>query len=882
VVRVDVGHRIGRYEIVERIGSGGMGEVYRARDTLLDKTVAIKIIASDFVDDPAAGPRFERERTLSAALEHPHVCRLLDAGQDCGVSYLAMEYLDGESLARRLARGSIRRREALGYAIELADALSYAHSRGVIHRDLKPANVHLSSTGIKVLDFGLAKLRPVTPAANPQADTARLQTTPGTLIGTALYMPPERLAGMEADHRSDVFSFGLVVYEMLAGRRAFHGDSMASLIADIMTADPPRLQLSEEPYEEFEWVIRRCLEKKPDDRWQSMHDVALILRRLGRGEAAPRRQAISRRALAGAAIAAAMVFAGIAVWLPSRGPVDATPLTFNVEPPPGGGFTPTANSVQSPMLAASPDGSSLAYVASGPDGAPQVWVRRFASVPAQPLRGTDDAMFPFWSPDSQSLGFFSRGELKRIDLAGGPPRSLAPAPAPCGGAWSASGVIVFAPLVTGGLKQVPAQGGDVTAASSVDPSLGHTSHRWPRFVGSGSSYLFFARGGQRAGEGIYLGSLEGGSPKLVVRSGFAGEFVPPNQLVYLSDGSLVAQTFDDSTGRISGDPVLLAENVGWSSNYYPAFSVSATGALAYASAAHASELTWFDRSGQTLGKIGGPAAFVDFRLSPDNQHVAVAQTDPRTGRPDLYVFDLKKSTSDRLTSEPASDGTPTWSPDGRALLFRSNREAVHDLYLRGVFDMMPERPFLKSDAAKYPTSWSHDGTILFHSPGVSTGWDVWEAAADGSRQPKPVIQTRFNEAQAQLSPDGRWIAYAADEGSSVDVYVQRFPLDGRRWRISLAGGSDPRWNANGSELLFLSADQWLTSVGVRSHAELQVLPPKRLFKLAAPAVQAPYTSLYDVTSDGTKLLVRVPREDLRSVPLTVVLNGPALESARAR
>jgi Tol biopolymer transport system component len=882
-VRLNEGTRIGRYEILERIGTGGMGEVYRARDTRLDKVVAIKIIASEYADDPEARPRFDRERKLTATLEHPHICHLLDAGHEGGITYFAMEYLKGEPLSDRLARGRIPPREALGYAIEIAEALSYAHSRGVIHRDLKPANVYLTATGVKLLDFGLAKLRPGRPAAGPAGDTAPLiKTTPGTLIGTALYMAPERLEGAEADERTDTFSFGLVLYEMLAGRPAFQGKSMASVIAAVMTAEPPPLPPSRDGNEELEWIVRKCLAKPLDERWQSMRDVATVLRRLaGRGAAArrARREPTARGALAAVAMLAVVVPASVGVWgrFSPAERAAARQVVFRVEPPADGGFRPTANSVQSPMLALSPDGSALAYVASGPDGPAQVWVRYFDDLQPRALRGTEDAMFPFWSPDGRSIGFFADGSLKRVDLTGGPARVLAAAPAPCGGAWSASGIILFAPRVDSGLLRVSEDGGEVVAATRPDSSLGHMSHRWPRFIGDGSQYVYFARSGDQETAGLYLASLDGGAAKLLMKSRFGGEYLPPDRILTVSDGSLLAQPFDRIAGRVSGDPVLLADGIATSTNHYPAFSVSATGALAYASVARASELTWFDRRGQRLSSVAGEGAFVDFRLSPDNRYVAVAEVDQRTGHPDLYLRDLERGTRDRLTSTRVSEGTPTWSPDGLELLFRSNRGTVHDLYRRAAFATEPERPFLQSEWAKYPTSWSRDGrTILFHSLSETTGWDIWAVSADEPGPAAPVIHTRLNEAQAQLSPDGRFVAYTAEENALFDVHLQRFTPGGRRWRISIAGGSDPRWNPDGSELFYVAADRWLMSVRMMGRGQIQPPAPQRLFKMPEVAVLPPYTSLYDVAADGGRFLVRVPREDLRTLPLTIVLNaGPS-------
>jgi Tol biopolymer transport system component len=868
------GIRLGRYEVLGRVGVGGMGEVYRAHDSRLDRTVALKTIGSSFAHDPTAAPRFERERMLTAALEHPHVCRLLDADHEDGISYLAMEYLSGETLAARVARGPIPASEAVEYAIEITDALAYAHERRVIHRDLKPSNVFLTRAGVKVLDFGLATLcRPGTTAATAQEETERLNhTSPGTLIGSALYMAPERLEGAEADERSDIFSFGMVLYEMLAGQPPFHATTAAGVIAAIIAREAPPFAETLAIDAELDWLVRRCLMKLPADRWQSMRDINAVLKRHARRGAVPANHDPRRPHLAIATALMTVAAAGVVGWprvLPSNAPAAPT-VAFRVEPPPRGAFTPTANSVQAPMLALSPDGAALAFVGSGADGTSQIWLRRFDSVTPRALPGTTDAMFPFWSPDSRSVAFFSRGLLKRVDLAGGPPRTLAAAPDACGGAWSPSGVILFAPQVHGGLMHVSAQGGPVTEQTRPDEARGETSHRWPRFIGDGSRFVYFARSTEARDEGIYLATLAKGDARLLVSTSRAGEVGPPNRLLFLSDGTLLARSLDVESGRLQGETVVIADRVGGSSNFYPAFSASATGVVAFAGGASTSELLWFDRSGQHISTAAREAGYVDFRISPDNKYVAVAEIDPRTDHPDLYLLDIARATRERLTSARVTEATPTWSPDSRELLFRSNRGTVHDVYRRDVFNTAPESLFLKSAAAKYPTSWFRR-RVLFHTLADDGQWDVWVTAADGSAAPRPLLQSRFIEAQAQFSPDGEWIAYAAEETPSrFEVYVQHARMAGRRWRISVFGGSDPHWNPGAPELFYVAADGWLTSVAVAATGE----PGRaaRLFRMPDIPLVAPYLSAYDVARDGRHFLVRVPVEDVRTRPVTVLMN----------
>ena len=866
------GARLGRYEVIAPVGAGGMGEVYRARDSRLDKTVALKTIGSSFLQDPTAGPRFERERVLTAALEHPHVCRLLDADHDNGISYLAMEFLNGETLAARIARGPIAASEAIGYAIEIADALSYAHEHRVIHRDLKPSNVFLTRAGVKVLDFGLAKVRPTIAApAAAQQETAQLaNTSPGTLIGSALYMAPERLEGAEADERSDIFSFGLVMYEMLAGQPAFGATTTAGAIAAILATEPPPFPPALAIDEELDWLVRRCLAKAPDDRWQSMRDIKATLKRYARRGALPASHDTRNRGVAAAAVLTMVAAVGVIGWprvIPARA---AAPVAFRVEAPARGAFTPTANSVQAPMLAVSPDGTSLAFVGAGSDGVSQIWIRQFDTVTPRALPGTADALFPFWSPDGRSIAFFSRGLLKRVDLAGGPAQTIAEAHCGCGGTWSSSGVIVFAPTVDGGLMRVSSDGGPVTQQTWPDETRGENSHRWPKFIGDGSKFLYFARSTQTRAEGLYLASLDDREVRFLVNTARGGEFVPPNRILFLSDGALLARPFDLVTGRPQGEPVVIADRVGGSSNFYPGFSASPNGVIAFAGGAATSELVWIDRAGKRLSTAAPEAGYVDFRISPDNRYVAVAEIDPRTDHPDLYLLDVARGTRERLTSARVTEATPTWSPDSRLVLFRSNRGSVHDIFRRNVFDTAPESLFLKSNAAKFPTSWFGD-RVLFHTAGTGTDWDVWVTSASESVMPRPLVRTPFREVQAQFSPDGRWIAYSAEETpSKFEVYIQDASGTGQRWRASLTGGSDPRWSADGSELFFVASDGWLTAVPVAKTGEAGA--PARLFEMPANQLVPPYPSAYDVARDGRRFLVRLPIEDVRTRPLTVLMN----------
>jgi eukaryotic-like serine/threonine-protein kinase len=878
--RLQPGSVLGRYEVIARVGVGGMGEVYRARDPLLDRMVALKTIAAKAILDSASQPRFEQERRIAASLDHPHICRLLDAGHDHGLDYFAMEFLEGESLASQLERGALPVHTALGYAIEIAGALQHAHGHGIIHRDLKPANVFLTPTGAKVLDFGLAKLhhRDHHPTEH-EGDVAALAAThPGTILGSAPYMSPERLQWREGDERSDIFAFGLVFYEMLTGRRAFGGTSAAALIAAIISAEHAPMRLPGAKGDEIEWVVGKCLAKNPNDRWQSSGDLEIVLKRIaGRGLRAV--EPARRRPLAAVAVIVSLLVAllvGMAINPRARNaPPAGGPTAFTVPPPEGGSFTPTEGSIQTAQLALAPDGQTLAFVAAASDGVSELWLRPFDSLLPRPVPGTAGASYPFWSPDGRSIGFFTPGLLRRIDLGGGPARTIASAANGRGATWSRDGVILFAPSTLDVIHRVAASGGAVTEETRMDPSRADNSHRWPFFLPDGRRYLYFARSVADAHEGIYLGSLDSAASTLVVNSGHGGIFVPPHWVLSIAGETLVARAIDHATGQATGDPVPIAERVGGSSNFYAAISASAvSGSIAYASPVLTSGTAWVDRAGKRLGVPIPAGHHVDFQMSPDARALAVATLDPHTGGSDVYVVDLARGTRTRLTSTRATDASPVWSPDGVRLIFRSNRAGVHDLYIRDAHGPAPERVFLRSASAKYPTSWSPDGRfVVFHTRDNETGWDVMLAAADRSAPPRPIVRSAFNEMQGQFSPDGAWLAYSSDESSRTDVYAQSLTPGGPRVQVSMNGGSDPKWRGDGNEVYYIAADGQLTAVSFRPRgATAQPTSPQRLFAMPTPRVSAPYTSAYNVAPDGQRFLVPVPGAPARSRPIIVLLN----------
>jgi eukaryotic-like serine/threonine-protein kinase len=881
-MRLPPGSRLGRYEIVAHVGSGGMGDVYRARDTHLDHQVALKTIAATYAEEPGSQPRFERERRLMAALEHPHICRLLDAGREGDVDYLAMEFLDGESLAHRLTRGPLPVAAAIGYAIEIADALQFAHRQGIIHRDLTPANVFLTRTGAKVLDFGLAKRwREETGARSPArpGDTVPLEATrAGAIVGSAPYLAPERLEGHDADHRTDLFSFGAVLYEMLAGRRAFEGNAP---LAAILSREPPPMGLEHPAAADLEWVLRKCLAKNPDDRWQSMADVHVVLRRLaGSGLAASAPVPRRRGMLVAAALAALLAVAATLAWTASRrtqGGKEAQ-QAWTILPPQGGAFTPTAEIPDTAQLAIAPDGLSLAFVAAGADGIPRVWVRTFESLLSRPIAGTEGAMFPFWSPDSRAIGFFAREMLHRVDVAGGSPQTIAAARSGRGGTWNDDGDILFVPDNTGTVRRVSTARGDVTEVTRLDQARGETSHRWPQFLPDGRRFLYFVRttADFEGHEGIYLGSLNGAPPRLVARTSASAAFLPPNRILFLDGTTLLARAIDLSDGTPTGDPVVVAERVGSSASFYGAVSASQTGVIAYATGGTTSDLVWRARDeGRPMGPPVASGVQVDFRLSPDDGAVAIAELDRETGSTNVSVIDFTRGERRRVTSARGNDASPVWSPDGERIVFRSNREGrMHDLYsanIRGA-DAQGLIQIQTSNTGKYPTSWSRHG-IAFHTGQPDTRWDVLIADPRPGGAVRPFLNTRFEEIQAQFSRDGKWVAYTSNELGKPDVWVSPWGRPRAARQVSLNGGSDPRWRADGAELFYISGAGQLTAVAVRQRGEsVELGRTEELFPIGDAVREAPFASRYDVSLDGKRFLVRELRESVGSTPLNVVLN----------
>jgi eukaryotic-like serine/threonine-protein kinase len=882
---LSAGSRLGPYEIVAPLGAGGMGEVYRAKDTRLERTVAVKVLSSRLSSTAEVRQRFEREAKTISQLSHPHICALYDVGNQDGLEFLVMEFLDGETLADRLARGPLPLEQAIRFGIDIADALDKAHRHGIVHRDLKPGNVMLTKSGVKLLDFGLAKaIAPVTaPGSLTAFPTQAALTQEGAILGTFQYMAPEQLEGHEADARTDIFAFGVVLYEMTTGTKAFAGSTQASLIGSILHQQPPpitSIQPTTPPA--LDRIVQTCLAKDPEERWQSAADVKRELRWIVEGSSAittepPRPRLRERRAWIPWALTAlaVLVAVGTVARYGSRAAPAPAPMRYSI-------VLPDKSAVRA--VAASPDGSRMVFVARDTSGKNLLWIRLRDSLALQALPGTENPSFPFWSPDSRSIGFFADGKLKRVEAAGGPPQTLCDAPINRGGTWNRDGVIVFAPVSDSELYRVSSSGGRPTPLTRLDTSRGETSHRWPLFLPGGRRFLYlvasFARTGEQERMGVYVRSLDSNEEKFLVRANSSMAYSPPGYVLFYRERNLMASPFDLKGLRITGDPLPIAEEIQhYPQTYYAQFSVSENGVLVYQprSSSGVSQLAWFDRTGTETGTLGVPANQSNPRISPDGKRVAVDIVDAQTGNNDIWIYDAAGGIPTRFTSDPAFDNQPIWSPDGRQIFFMSLRSKHPDLYWKSASGAANEELILESDVAKYPTDWSPDRRLLmYRALDPKANFELWTMPVVGDRKPTPFIRANFGVSHGQFSPDGRWVAYNSNESGRWEIYVSSFPGPGGTWRISTAGGSEPRWRRDGKELFYLAPDGKLMGVGVKGGPTFDADPAKPLFQTRLRQhVSSGDMFTYDVAADGQRFLLNTDVGEVTASPLTVVLNWAA-------
>ncbi len=895
------GRRLGPYEILSAIGAGGMGEVYKARDTRLDRIVAIKVLPTHLADRSELRERFEREAKTIASLNHPHICVLYDIGRQDGTDYLVMEYLEGETLARRLLKGSLPIQQVLQYAIEIADALDKAHRKGVTHRDLKPGNIMLTKTGTKLLDFGLAKLKQEAAPANvslSELPTAKDPlTAQGTILGTLQYMAPEQLEDKEVDARTDIFAFGAAVYEMATGQRAFEGKSQASVITAIMSSDPtPMSSLQPMTPPALDRVVKRCLAKEPDDRWQTARDLEVQLNWIAEGgsQAGLPAPALARRkgrervawGIAAASIIAALVLgAGQFLWTTNP----ALPLQADVLPPKDHSFFGSYGS----YFALSPDGKKIAFVASETlTGTRTLWVRSLDSMTAQPLAGTEGALGSFWSPDSKFIGFVTvtgQGRvLEKIDAGGGPVTTLvADAGAMLRGTWGANGIIVFSRGAPEGLSQVSSNGGPISVLTRLDTVHGEGQHRWTFFLPDGRHLLFEvdivdpSHGGM-AYETRVL-DLSTKKQTVLLRADSNAEYAD-GYLLYVQQSNLVAQRFDLSSLTLLGDPNPVAGQVLVSTNAMGAFSASQRGLLAFQGGNGAnSQLVWYTRDGKELGQVGNPGLYTMPSLSPDGTKAAVSLG--QGNKRDIWVYELARSVATRVTVDGLGDNYAVWSGDGTRVVYTGGERGA-GIYSKPASGLgsseLVEQVALGAPtsmgAKAVPNAISPDGKFLvymnFANGATPRLWVHPFALTKPDAKDYPLLGTNFAEAHAQFSPDGHWLAYVSIESGRQEIYVVPFPSLSSKLQISTAGGVQPRWRRDGKEIYYVAPDGKMMAVTVAiTGNSLKPDPPKTLFQTRIVTTTSGYHQ-YDVTADGQKFLIN-SNVDRDPEPITLYANWTA-------
>jgi serine/threonine protein kinase len=841
------GTRLGEYEVQSMLGAGGMGEVYRARDLQLKRDVAIKVLPAFLSSDPDRLRRFEQEATAVAALSHPSILSVFQLGRYQGAPYMVTELLEGETLREHIRRGPMGVRQALEYAVQIALGLAAAHERGIVHRDLKPENLFITRDGrVKILDFGLAK---VMPATTPAATATHLPcvTQPGVVIGTAGYMSPEQVQAQATDHRSDIFSFGAILYEMLTGKRAFEKATPVETMAAILNEDSPSLsspQLAAPPA--LDWLVRACLTKDQEGRWRDAHDLRLELERIRDFE---------------------LQSAGN---LKGRGQEsDAPSIHASLLPPEGCSFLFTGP--HAGPVAVSPDGRKVAFTARRED-TNLLFVRSIDSAAAEPLSGTEGAIFPFWSPDSRSLGFFSDGYLRRIEATGGPPHSLWPAPAGRGGSWNREGTIIFTPTPTDPIYCIPAAGGTPHPVTTLDP-VRITTHRWPCFLPDGRHFLYFGGHPVLSG-GVYVGCLDGNKHKPILQGYLNVAYAPTGFLLFVRDGNLVARRFDTQALEITGDDFFIADEVIVDPFVQHAhFSVSENGVLVFhrGGVAEHPRLTWFHRNGKPGAAVDESSTYVWHRLSPDGRKLA--GTDRLGGGSNVWILDLARQVRTRLTFDFSTYLRPTWSPDGSQIVFSSNKKGTFHIYQKASSGAGSEELLLDTGGDDQAEAWSPDGKYLafLRRAPAQSGADIWIAPSNARRKPFPLIEGEFDKRFPTFSPDGRWLAYASSESGRFEVHVTPFPGAKSKWQVSSSGGTFPRWRGDGKELFYLGPDQRIRATEITARgSSARIGSTQVLFRVQTVPIPI---SPFDVTADGRRFLINaMPTSQDHSGPATILTN----------
>ncbi|MBZ5557804.1 MAG: serine/threonine-protein kinase [Acidobacteriia bacterium] len=879
------GLRLGPYEIIAPLGAGGMGEVYKARDTRLDRTVAVKVLPASLAADPERRERFEREARAVSALNHPNICTLYDIGHQDGVDYLVMELIEGESLESRLTKGPLPLDQVLRLGTEIADALSKAHRQGIVHRDLKPANVMLTKQGSKLLDFGLARVdAPATQSSVSFLPTQQQALTQaGTVLGTFQYMSPEQLEGRDADARTDIFAFGALLYEAMTARKAFEGKSQASLISSIMSSTPPpitTLQPMTPPA--LDRVIKTCLNKDPDERWQTAQDLAAELKWIADGGSqvgvpAPvvsRRKSRERWAWTAAAVfAIAAALTGARLLLQRDAP--RLPTRFSVAPP---------KDVKIEWPRISPDGRAVAFVGVDLRGRRSIWVRPMDAFDAIHLDGTENVQRPFWSPDSRYLAFFANGQLKKVLASGGPTQLVCEFAGGSDGSWG-RGVILFDGRATDPVRRVPDSGGVPEIAVKPDTAKQEVGTAWPFFLPDGRHYLFLSNNA-KGPVTIKVASLDSPGVTVLVDSESRAEY-SSGHIFYVAQRTLMARPFSPDKLAFTGEPFPVTDRIQIQSLGLVDFSTSQSGDLAYANDAQdlRNRLLWFDRAGKELGAVGEPALYRNPALSPDDTRAAVGVAGSGTGSANddsIWVIDLKRNVSSRLTFGDGLRSFTVWSPDGAHVAYSSTGKngpfyTLQQKLASGGGD--ESKIFESTETALLPTDWSPDGTHVLLTTLTASGdnFDLATIAADGSAGPVDLVKTPgpTREINGRFSPDGRWFAYQSNESGRYEIFVQAFPKSGGKWQISTAGGNVPWWRGDGKEIIYQGPEETFYAVTMRTAgAGFEIGVPVKLFqhRMAHGSYER---NSWTVTRDGQRFLLIVPLDDNNARTIQVVLNWAA-------